>query len=116
MKGIILGLLLLALPVRAEMSQEQWVAEGIFAALLIVDCRQTAQIRHQEAMYEQNPMFGRRPHEGRVWGVCALDMVGHTVISYQLPEQYKAPWQWGTIGVEVGFIHHNVRIGLRVGF
>jgi len=40
----------------------------------------------------------------------------HYFISEALPEKYRAPFQWVTIGIEGGAVVHNFSIGISAGF
>lgn len=86
-------------------------------ALHVADWGQTLDIAdHPERFYERNPVLGRHPSRGEVnrWflGTALL----HPVVSYVLPKPYREVWQYVTIGVEVGCVGSNARIGVGFGF
>ena len=90
--------------------------ELTFAALMLVDYKQTMDIKNRPGYYEVNPLLGRRPSDARIRNYFIGATVAHAAITYALPEKYRPVWQWGTIAVEGVVLLHNRSIGLRVTF
>lgn len=63
---------------------------------------------------EENNMLGAHPTLGAVNRYFLATSVLHMGISYMLPEEYRAPFQYVTIGIETGYVAHNYSIGLKL--
>lgn len=106
-----------AAPARAgEWLGEDTARQAAVMLLFAADWTQTRQIAANPDRYrELNPLLGPHPTRAQVDAHFASVVVGHAVIAYLLPHEWRAAWQWITIGVESATVYHNYRIGLRIG-
>jgi hypothetical protein len=84
---------------------------------LVLDWGQTRSIakgpgRH----YEQNIALGLHPSLASVNRYFIGALVLHPIITYVMPEAWRRSFQAGTVGLEIGCIAHNYKIGIRVNF
>lgn len=66
--------------------------------------------------YEVNPILGKNPHHDAVDLYFISTIVGHTVISHLLPDNYRTLWQCITIGVEGAVVNRNINVGAKFKF
>ena len=78
--------------------------------------KQTMDIKNHPGYYEMNPLMGKHPSDARLRNYSIAAIAGHVAITQLLPDQYRPAWQWGTIGVEAGYVLHNRSIGLKIAF
>ena len=71
---------------------------------------------YQEEFTESNLVLGKRPSKSSVNKYFAGTLVGHYLISRWLRKPYRNIWQSVTIGLELGYIHHNMKNGFKVHF
>lgn len=93
--------------------------QAVVTGLLLADWGQTRDIaqhpnRFQE--FESRPVLGDTPSVGKVNNYFAVAIIGHAAVSYLLPTDWRAGWQYVVIGVELNTVAHNRSIGLRVSF
>jgi len=67
-------------------------------------------------IYEQNNYLGPHPSMGAVNRYFLVMSVVHLGISYLLPREYRAPFQYITIGMESGYVAHNLSVGIHITF
>lgn len=112
-RALILCAALLAAPAYASTLTRELAFDG----LLAIDCAQTHQIGSAKSGFrEQNPLLGRRPSSRRINQYFTLNALGHAAVTYLLPKQYRAAWQYVTIGLEGTVVAHNFYIGVRAPF
>ena len=88
--------------------------EVAYQSLAAVDWLQTRSIAKDPAQWcEQNTYLGKHPSVQSVNRYFALTGLAHVAISKMLPEKYRAPFQYVSIGVEVGAVAHNFSIGIE---
>lgn len=126
-------LLMLFIPsARAEYKfADNWTWEdtawqGAFVAVLAADWAQTRYIaKHADEFHETNPILGKHPSTSQVDAYIAGCVLGHTLISLALPPKAeifgytinpRRIWQCIWIGVEAGYVIHNVSIGIKIRF
>lgn len=112
-------LFFLAFPCFAdEWTDADTAREATFQTLATIDWLQTRNIaRNPEVYWEQyNAVLGNHPSIGQVNNTFAVWMIGHYLVSKYLPQEFRAPFQYVTIGVEVGDVVHNFSIGLSAHF
>lgn len=105
--------------------------ESAFQTLLALDFLQTRNIskssnycgvgkqnEHPNCHYvqEMNNYLGACPTLGAINRYFLVGSALHAGIAYLLPEKYRAPFQYVTIGVEAGYVAHNFSIGIGVKF
>ena len=91
--------------------------EATFQTLWAIDALQTHTIaENPDQWHEENSYLGLHPTIGAVNRYFLVGSVLHAGIAYMLPEKYRAPFQYGTIAVEVGYVAHNYSIGISMKF
>jgi len=112
--GIIGIILALATPINAgDWMREDTYRELAWTALLAVDYMQTRTIvQNPDKYFEYNPIIGKHPSQKNVDIYMASCAIIHPVISYYLPPKYRKVWQYVTIGIELGAVGNNLRIGV----
>jgi hypothetical protein len=101
--------------------------EATFLTFLATDWAQTRNLlrysRHynQSALryyryHEQNPLLGRHPEQSHLDAAVILTGLAHVYIASVLPEKYRAPFQYVSIGVELKAVTHNFSIGINAKF
>lgn len=71
---------------------------------------------YQKDIVESNLVLGKRPSKSSVNKYFAGTLIGHYLISRWLKKPYRNIWQSVTIGLELGYIHHNIKNGFKVRF
>jgi hypothetical protein len=115
---IIVVLLCVAQPASAW-SEADTRREVGYLTLHAIDWGQTLDIAEQcghTNYYEHNPVLGKCPSRGDVNTYFALTAIGHYAVSRALPPKWRKRWQYVTIGVQVGAVANNIKIGLEVKF
>lgn len=92
--------------------------EAGFLGVLSVDCVQTWKGSGADPAHfqEGNPFLPEHPSKGAIVATCAAVGVGHGLISYALPPEYRRGWQAGTIAVELIVVGRNYHAGVRISF
>ena len=67
-------------------------------------------------IHETNYILGQHPSMAAVNRYFIAGAALHAGISYLLPEKYRAPFQYVTIGIEGGYVANNLSLGIGVGF
>lgn len=117
MLKIIFFLLISTTAFADEWTSADTYREGAYQTLAAVDWLQTRNIaRAPTKYYEQNAILDSHPSVGRVNGYFALTGLAHYFIADALPEKYRAPFQYVSIGIEVGAVAHNFSIGVSAKF
>jgi hypothetical protein len=117
--GLILAVLLFGMiPAHADdWSTGDTKREVAFQTLWAVDFLQTRTIVDDPIRWhEENNFLGLHPAIGAVNRYFLVGSVLHTGIAYLLPEKYRAPFQYVSIGVEGGYVAHNFSIGISARF
>lgn len=113
----IAGMLLLFNPNADPMTKDQKVMQGTYLGVHAIDWGQTRYIaKHPEEHSELNPILGRHPSTDEVDAYFLSTALLHAGISKSLPSKYRKYWQIFTIGVEVGVVERNMRLGVKVDF
>ena len=116
-----LKLFLIALLLPSFAYAEEWTSADIkrevaYQSIAVVDWLQTRNIARDPCYYEQNKILGSHPSIARVNQYFALTGIAHYFVSKALPEKYRIPFQYISIGVEVGAVGHNFSIGINARF
>ena len=85
-----------------------------YLSLLAVDCAQTRDMRPQ--FEERNTILGKHPSRGEIDNLCLATALGHTAISYFLPQPYRRYFQIGTIVIEAVVVEHGYKVGLKLAW
>ena len=113
----IAGILLLFNPDVEPMTKEQKVMQGTYLTVHAIDWGQTRYAaEHPGEFQEDNSILGRNPSAGEINRYMAASAILHTGITKSLPSKYRKAWQVFTIGFEVGVVHQNAQIGVKVDF
>jgi hypothetical protein len=102
----------------APWTREEVALEAAYLALSVIDAGQTLDCMSTPATcHEANPVVGdERPSRGRVIGFVVSTRVLHVLLVHLLPSEWRAPVQWGSVGLEAGVVLHNRSLGLQVNF
>ena len=105
-----------------QASEQEWsttdtVVEAATYGVMYADYKQTVEIAKNDTpgrdYSERNPLLPRHPSIGRVNSIFILAALSHPVISYALPQPFRAVWQYTYISLEGYCIYINHRIGLN---
>jgi hypothetical protein len=66
--------------------------------------------------YEQNPILGKHPEQSHLDAAVIITGIAHVYIARLLPEKYRAPFQYISIGIEGGAVAHNFSLGVKAQF
>jgi hypothetical protein len=129
-------------PGRYELSKGQIAAETAFVGLMLIDYRQTMDIRgwcdrnnvgagtatyHADGTvtwengasceaYEGNPLLGEHPSDARIGNYFVGATLAHVAIAKALPTEYRPYWQGAGILLQLVTVIKNKQIGLSVNF
>ncbi len=93
------------------------VRELAFDGAATLDWAQTRWIvSHEPQFHEVNPILGRRPPIGTVDLYFLSSLALHAAVSRALPETWRQPWQYATLGIEAGFVGYNAELGIHFRF
>lgn len=93
--------------------------QSAYLVLHAADWGQTRDIAAQckrGEYFETNPLIGKCPSVHWVNTYFLGTALLHTGIARVLPQKYRRAFQAGTIGMQMGFVTNNSRIGLTVKF
>lgn len=88
----------------------------VYTALHIIDWGQTRYIVQHDEYYETNIFLGKYPSMQEVDAYFAPTLLGHTLVSYLLPPNWRKIWQYVWIGARVKTVVDNYSIGVRFHF
>jgi hypothetical protein len=98
---------------------DPWTSEDTYrqTAFFILDAADWAQTRNiarnPDKWTETNPLLGAHPSVRQVdWYFVSASLM-HFGIAYLLPSKYRSSFQMLSIGVELGAVSRNFRIGVR---
>lgn len=113
-------LFLISFPALAdEWTSADTYREVAFDSILIVDYMQTRWfLKHSEfGYYEVNPLLGNKhPSADRVAIACVATGLLHYGIAKALPQDWRAGFQYVSIGFEGAVVAHNFQIGIKMDF
>lgn len=121
---ILLTISLSCLPNTAAMADDMTTAdnvrEGLFAGLVLIDYKQSTDMKHHPGIHEINPVVshfsGKHPSDPAFSAWCAGTVAAHYAISTLLPRDARHIWQYVTLSVEGANVVSNFSIGLRMSF
>jgi hypothetical protein len=91
--------------------------EVVYLAVDSVDWAQTRNIARSNGLYyEQNNAIGRHPSVRQVDRYFAEAALAHVGIAYTLPKNWRAGFQYVSIGVELGWVSHNRQLNISARF
>lgn len=100
----------------SDWSEGDSIRQKIVLTTFYVDYLQTKDIKNHPGMYETNPILGAHPSNRRIGGYFVLAAASHSYIAYNLRPEWRRPFQYATIALQVAVILHNKKIGLNYEF
>lgn len=105
-------------------STRAWTTEDsmwqlAYIAVHMADWGQTRDIAaqcEQGAYFETNPIIGKCPSSQWVNTYFLTTALLHTGVARNLPQKYRRMFQAGTLGMELGYVTNNAKIGLNIRF
>lgn len=83
--------------------------------LLILDMRQTLDIKNHPGIHEINPLLGKHPTDTRIYTYFATCITAFLAITHFMPPEYQAFWGGGIAAVELFFfVIPNHQLGLKI--
>ncbi len=118
MKCLILFLMMLALPVRADdWTTTDKVLFATSSALLVADWAQTRYtVKNPEQFHDHNRLLGEYPSMGKVNAYFASVLVLNYFVTDALPPKWRTAYQAGLITLELVVVGHNKNIGIGMSF
>lgn len=98
-----------------DMSQVDWTRQAVVTTAMLVDFGQTRDIIRR-GYNEYNPLIDHHRSDVYVRNYFAIAIVGHAVVTKNLPKEWRPAFQYGTLALETFLILHNRRIGVKVTF
>jgi len=98
---------------------EDTYREAAFQVLNVIDWGQTRYVaEHPDQFYEKESQqfIGQHPTTGRVDEYMAESAVLHYIVAYYLPQSWRTPFQYLTIGGKLNATIGNASIGIKVSF
>jgi hypothetical protein len=116
-----------------EWTDGDWVRQGSWEVLHILDWAQTRDVaRNPQRFIENNPAMGEHPSVKRVDSYMGAWLLIHPAISHALPRlgallpenlqralgvrHWREGWQYVTLGVKAGAVYNNFTLGVRADF
>jgi hypothetical protein len=90
--------------------------EATYLSLLAVDWAQTRSFLRQPNCYEQNKFLGQHPSQNKLDAAVLITGLAHVYVANLLPEKYREPFQYISIGIEGGAVAHNISTGVNIKF
>jgi hypothetical protein len=89
--------------------------EAAYLTLLAIDWSQTRYIaKNPDRFREINPLLGEHPSLGKVNNYFVASALVNIAAVHYLPERYRKPFQYLTIGFEATTVAHNYSIGIKL--
>jgi len=92
-----------------KMSKQDWLFEGAYQTVHWIDWYQTRNLDYDKGEYELNPILGKHPSNNTVDAYFITTGLAHMLITNCLPEKYRSPFQYLTLGFETGVVIFNIR-------
>jgi len=120
MKTLIIAILLFSNSAFADnWTTADTYREVAFQTLNIIDWGQTRTTALHPELYQEDESawaIGRHPTTGRVDAYMAESAVLHFIVAYYLPQSWRTPFQYLTIGGKLNATIGNASIGIKVSF
>ena len=117
MKTFIALLLLCSSAHADEWTRADTYREVTYLTFLAVDWAQTRSFLRDPVHHaEMNPLLGAHPEQSHLDAAIILTGLAHIYIASILPEKYRAPFQYISIGVEGEAVYHNFSFGIGARF
>lgn len=116
-----------------DWSKADTARHAAYLTLHVIDWGQTRYIAlHPDRYFEINPLLGEHPTVKTVDNYFLVTAAVSTSVAYLLPHvgrllpekyqsafrvtQWRAAFQYLTIGIEAGLVQHNYRMGIKIAF
>jgi hypothetical protein len=114
--GALLGLCGLSAQAADPWSAQDKGREAVYLTTWALDWGQTRDIENHPGLYETNRFLGEHPSRGDINRYFLGGAVLHLVMVHYLPARYRPAFQYLTIGMQVGTLDNNYRLGLNLDF
>lgn len=81
---------------------------------LVIDCRQTLQIKHHADLYETNPILGRYPTDPEILIYFPCCGIGFLVAMHWMGDVTRLVWALAWLAVQGWVIRKNLKLGLHL--
>lgn len=98
------------------LSNEELVGTAVLLTTLVIDYKQTLDIKNHPGMYERNPIMGRHPSDAEIRRYFGLAALGSVAMIYMLPKEYRMMFIGGAVTMQLVVIGNNKSIGLHTNF
>jgi len=114
-------ILLASIITAAGQASEPWstkdkIMEGTFLVSLAMDWDQTSQIHKHGNMKEINSILGTHPEQSTINQYFLASALIHVAVADQLHGRWRTAWQATWIGLEIGTVQRNYKLGIRFNF
>jgi hypothetical protein len=101
------------MPVTVDWTPEDTARQAAYFTLHSLDWLQTRYIaQHPDEYWESNAILGDHPTLAEVNTYFIASGIAHYAISRWLPPDWRKNWQYFTLGVEAGYVTHNIQVGV----
>lgn len=90
--------------------------QAVFTGLMLLDYKQTLDIKKHKELRETNKILGENPSDTRVRNYFIATTIVHAAIVGFLPPAEREVWQCAGIVLEGVVVMHNRRLGLHISF
>ena len=90
---------------------------GLILSLLVIDYRQTLDIKNHDNMYEINPILGKHPSDLKItiyFLICSILFVAVSLYAHNLYNISLIIWLSIWAAMEIWAVQNNISIGLKV--
>ena len=120
MKTLIIAILLFSTSAFADnWTTADTYREVAFQTLNVIDWGQTRYIAQNPNKYYEHDysgLIGSNPTTGRIDAFMVESAVLHFIVAYYLPESWRTPFQYLTIGGKLNATIGNASIGIQMSF
>lgn len=100
-----------------SMDTDSLTRQVAYTALHLADWQQTRRIAGSNGQWiETNPILGPTPSQAQVNRYFAATLIGHWIVAYSLPKEWREPFQMGTIVMQASVVQKNYNLGIKVSF
>lgn len=100
-----------------DWSDSDTIRQATFLAIDAMDWAQTRTIaRNPDKYYEKGDNLPMHPTVSQVDNHFISGMIINTAIAYMLPAEYRAKFQYLSIGYEIAYVRGNMQVGVAMKF
>lgn len=114
--GALLGVFSLSATAADPWSRADVTREAVYQALAVVDWGQTLDIENHPGLYETNFILGKHPSRARINAYFLTTGALHFAATHYLPREWRPVFQYVSIGIEVGAVSNNYKLGVKLAF